>query len=80
MSKRIIERALRKKSITAERIAWVWTATPGEMVPCWEIHLSDAYADKFGEDNLNIFDNTAQALEWVAELEPYIEEGAGHVE
>lgn len=74
MSKRDIERALRKKGITAEHIEYVWTPTPGEMVPCWEIHLSDEDADKFGEDSMNIFDNTEQALEWVDALEPYVED------
>ena len=77
MSKRDIERALRKKGVIAEHIEWVWTPTPEEMVPCWEIHLSDADADKFGEDHMHFFDNTAQALEWVDELELHTE-GATH--
>jgi hypothetical protein len=74
MSKRDIERALRKKGITAEHIEFVWVPEPGEMVPCWEVHLSDADADKFGVDHMNLFDSTAQTLDWVNELEPYTEE------
>ena len=71
MAKRDIERALRKKGITAEHIEWVWTIAPEEHVPCWEVHLSDADADKFGEDHMHIFDNTTQAIEWAEQLEPY---------
>jgi hypothetical protein len=71
VAKRDIERALRKNGVTAERIEYVWTITPEEHVPCWEVHLSDADADKFGEDHMHIFDNTTQALEWVEQLEPY---------
>lgn len=74
MSKRDIERALRKKGIVADYIKWAWTPTPGEMVPGWEIHLSDADADKYGADYMNFFDNTREALEWVDCLEPYVEE------
>lgn len=74
MAKRDIERALKKKGVVAERIEWVWSAAPGEMVPCWEVHLSDADADKFGEDHLLVFDSTEDAVDWASSLTLYEED------
>lgn len=71
MAKREIERALRKKGIVAEHIAWGWQVTPEEMVPCWDIHLTLVDADKFGVDRYQEFENTALAVEWANGLEPY---------
>ena len=80
MAKRDIERALRKKGITADRIEWVWTVAPEEHIPTWEIELSDEDADQFGEDYITFFDNTAHALEWVEGLEPYTDFTTHHTE
>lgn len=73
MAKRDIERALRKKGITAEYIAWEWQTTPSGACPCWNIQLSEADANKFGEISTHFFDTTAEALEWVDGLGPYEE-------
>lgn len=70
MAKRDIERALRKKGITAESIRWVSTPTPGENVMTWEIKLAEVDADTFCAYAWNFFGNTAEALEWVNELKP----------
>ena len=71
MAKREIERALRKKGITAVRVAYEWQATPGEMVPTWTIELTEEDADKFGEGRFHDFENSAFAVEWVEGLEVY---------
>jgi len=69
VAKRDIERALRKKGVVADGLSWDWQVTPGEMVPCWTLDLSDESAEKFGEDHTHFFDNTAEAIEWIEALQ-----------
>lgn len=76
MSKRKILAACKRKGITLDDVRYEWTPTPGESVPCYVILLSDASAELYGEDHMQIFDNVAQVFEWIDELKPYAEVAA----
>jgi hypothetical protein len=74
MSKRQIERALKAKGIEAEYIMFGWQPSPGEMVPGWDIKLTDDSEDRIlnADGDFDDFDpdcrNTAEVLEWIETL------------
>ena len=61
MSKRAILRAARQRGITIVSASYGWTATPGEMVPQWEIEFGPEL-----DDEIEYFSNAAEAIEFIA--------------
>jgi len=70
MSKRKIIAAAKRKGLTVESAHYGWTATPGEMVPGWEIQFGPEMDAIFAEDEIQYFDNSVKAIEWIEALEP----------
>ena len=70
MSKRKIIAAAKRKGLTVESAHYGWTATPGEMVPGWEVQFGPEVDAIFAEAELQYFDNSTQAIEWIEQLEP----------
>lgn len=64
MAKRDILRAAKRRGITIESAEYYWTATPGEMVPQWEI--------QFGAEldyETEFFGTSAEAIEFIETAE-----------
>jgi hypothetical protein len=74
MAKRKITAAAKRKGLTIVSAHYGWQATPGEMVPGWEIQFGPEADELFGEDEHQDFGSTAEALEWIAALEPLPEQ------
>lgn len=74
MAKRDIERALRSKGLAAKECSYGWEVSPGGSAPTWTIYLDNDSTDFVEEQGCDsriddpFFDNTAQALEWIASL------------
>ena len=74
MSRRDIERALRAKDIQWVHLQYGWQATPGEMVPGWDLILTSECEDEIAlhdpdfDDWEPDFRNTAEVLEWIETL------------
>jgi len=77
MSKRKIIAAAKRKGLTVESAHYGWTATPGEMVPGWEVQFGPEMGAIFAEAELQYFDNSAEALEWIEALEPVSDAAPG---
>lgn len=77
MSKRKIIAAAKRKGLTVESAHYGWTATPGEMVPGWEIQFGPEIDELFVEAEIQYFGNSAEALEWIEALEPVSEAAPG---
>jgi len=77
MSKRKIIAAAKRKGLTVESAHYGWTATPGEMVPGWEVQFGPEMDAIFAEDEIQYFDNSAEALEWIGALEPVSDAAPG---
>lgn len=77
MSKRKIIAAAKRKGLTVESAHYGWTATPGEMVPGWEVQFGPEMDAIFAEDEIQYFDNSAEALEWIEALEPVSDAAPG---
>lgn len=67
MAKRDILRAAKRRGVTIVDAHYYWTATPGEMVPQWEIQFGPEL-----DDETEFFENTKEAIEFIetAELVP----------
>lgn len=70
MSKRKITAAARRKGLTVLSASWEWTIGGGERYPQWVVEFGPEVDELFGEHEEQYFEDTAQALEWIAELEP----------
>ncbi len=77
MSKRKIIAAAKRKGLTVESAHYGWTATPGEMVPGWEVEFGPEMDAIFAEAETQYFDNAAEALEWIKALEPVSDAASG---
>ncbi|WP_153066327.1 hypothetical protein [Xanthomonas arboricola] len=64
MSKRDILRAARRRGITIESAHYSWTATPGEMVPQWEIYFGPEL-----DRETEYFTKSEEAIEFINEVE-----------
>ncbi|MDR7193384.1 hypothetical protein [Luteimonas terrae] len=60
MAKREILRAAKKRGITIVSADYSWTATPGEMVPQWEIVFGPEL-----DDEIEFFSNSAEAVAFI---------------
>lgn len=70
MSKREIIAAAKRQGLTVESAHYGWTATPGEMVPGWEVQFGPEMDELFAEKEIQYFDNAAEAVEWIGSLKP----------
>lgn len=70
MSKRKIIAAAKRQGLTVESAHYGWTATPGEMVPGWEVQFGPEMDELFAEEEIQYFDNAAEAVDWIDGLEP----------
>lgn len=61
MSKRSILRAAKRRGISIQSAHYGWTATPGEMVPGWEIQFGPEL-----DNEIMDFENSAEAIEFIA--------------
>ncbi|WWW37220.1 hypothetical protein V8017_11430 [Stenotrophomonas rhizophila] len=77
MSKRKIIAAAKRKGLTVESAHYGWTATPGEMVPGWEVQFGPEMDAIFAEGEIQYFDNSAAAIEWIEALEPVSDAAPG---
>lgn len=68
MSKRKIIAAAKRKGLTVESAHYGWSATPGEMVPGWEVQFGPEIDELFCEAELQYFDSTSEALQWLEDL------------
>ncbi|MFS8372409.1 hypothetical protein JH314_08265 [Xanthomonas campestris] len=64
MAKRDIVRAAKRRGITIESADYYWTATPGEMVPQWEIR----FGPELGHE-IEFFADTSEAVEFIESSE-----------
>jgi hypothetical protein len=64
MAKRDILRAARGRGISIVSAHYGWTATPGEMVPQWEIHFGPEL-----DDETKYFEHTAAAVAFIESAE-----------
>lgn len=64
MGKRAILSAAKKRGITIVSADYYWTATPGEMVPQWEIRFGPEF-----DDEIEFFENSAEAVEFIESTE-----------
>lgn len=70
MSKRKIIAAAKRKGLTVESAHYGWTSTPGERVPGWEVQFGPEMDAIFGKLEIQYFDNSTEAIEWIEALEP----------
>ena len=77
MAKRDIMRAAKRAGMEIKDAIFSWQATPGEMVPGWDVVLTEESAEKFGVDEDQFFDNSEQAVEWIAEQAECLGSGDG---
>lgn len=77
MSKRKIIAAAKRKGLSVVSAHYGWTATPGEMVPGWEVQFGSEIDEIFAEAEFQDFDSTQHALDWIEELQPVTSHGAG---
>ena len=64
MSKRKILAAAKKRGISIASAHYGWTATPGEMVPGWEIQFGPEL-----DDEIEDFATAAEAIEFIESAE-----------
>ena len=64
MGKRAILSAAKKRGITIRSADYYWTATPGEMVPEWEIQFGPEL-----DDEIETFSTSAEAVEFIEQVE-----------
>ena len=64
MSKRKILSAAKQRGITIVSAHYGWSATPGEMVPSWEIQFGPELDDEICD-----FANAAEAVEFIETAE-----------
>ncbi len=69
MSSRKIIAAAKRKGLAVESAHYGWTATPGEMVPGWEVQFGPEIDELFAEYEIQYFDNSAEAVEWIESLQ-----------
>ena len=70
MSKRKIIAAAKRKGLTVISAVYSWQATPGEMVPGWEVQFGEEIEEMYCESSWMDFDDTAHALQWIEDLQP----------
>lgn len=64
MSKRDILRAAKKRGITIVSADYQWVATPGEVVPEWQIHFGPEL-----DDEIEFFGNAKEVIEFIESAE-----------
>lgn len=64
MSKRDILRAAKQRGITIQSAHYGWAATPGEMVPQWEIYFGPEL-----DSEIEYFTNSQEAIDFINEAE-----------
>ncbi len=69
MSKRKIIAAAKRKGLTVESAHYGWATTPGEMVPGWEVQFGAEIDEIFAEAEIQYFDNSTDAVEWIISLQ-----------
>lgn len=69
MSKSKIIKAANKKGIKFDDVYFGSEPTPGEIVRCWSIHVSEETQEKISIDCFIQFSNTTEVLEWIEELD-----------
>ncbi len=77
MSKRKIIAAAKRKGLTVLSAIYGWQATPGEMVPGWQVQFGPEVDELFAEDEFQDFDSTQDALDWIEGLTQANSHGAG---
>lgn len=70
MSKRKIIAAAKRKGLTVVSATYGWQATPGEMVPGWQVQFGPEVDELYAEDEFQDFDSTQDALNWIEGLTP----------
>lgn len=60
MAKREILRAAKKNGVTVVSAEYFWTATPGEMVPMWQIQFGPEM-----DDEIQDFESSQEAVDWI---------------
>ncbi|HDS1140106.1 TPA: hypothetical protein QDZ75_004183 [Stenotrophomonas maltophilia] len=70
MSKKSIIAAAKKRGLTVESLYYGWTVTPGERVPGWEVQFGPEIDQLFAEEEIQYFDNSNEAVEWIGSLHP----------
>lgn len=65
MSKQDILRAAKKNGVSIVSAHYGWSATPGEMVPGWEIQFGPEM-----DDEIEDFANSKEAVDWINENAP----------
>lgn len=70
MGKRKIIEAAKKKGLTVESVEWGYHQSDREFAPEWHIRFGIEIDDIYGQDDIQSFSHTAEALEWIDSLEP----------
>lgn len=71
MGKREILAAAKKHGVSIVRADYFWTATPGEMIPIWQIEFGPEM-----DDEIEDFSNSQEAIDWINENAPAYREAA----
>lgn len=62
MSKRDIPRAAKRAGLTVVSAHYSWTATPGEMMPQWEVEFGPEL-----DGEIEYFGNTQEVIDYIQE-------------